>query len=28
MWVLGNGSVPLSILEQQVTNYIQQKKQS
>lgn len=26
--VLGNGSVPLSILEQQVTNYIQQKKQS
>lgn len=26
--VLGNGSVPLSILEQQVMNYIQQKKQS
>lgn len=26
--VLGNGSVPLSILEQQVANYIQQKKQS
>jgi uncharacterized protein (DUF885 family) len=26
--VLGNGSVPLSILEQQVTNYIQQKKRS
>jgi len=25
--VLRNGSVPLSILEQQVTNYIQQKKQ-
>lgn len=26
--VLGNGSVPLSILEQQVASYIQQKKQS